>query len=315
MVIRKWFNYWISKPRSGFFSLIAFFLVSCYIAGSGVGAYGLEGPSLFLKRAAFIGSLVLALAVLIHKNLHASYRFLELNRDTDRLPVRQISHVNSFCMTVFLIGVFLSIVLLTAATDPLWKAIADWLADRPPIEIPEETRYMGYFPEGDAAALPLPEILGEPSPPSPAMQNFSRIVEVLGYVLIGAFLILILREAVIAVLRFFTRPRNWDRDEKIYLKPTLRINAHPERDVSDKKETEGGSRLSFSARIRRLYKKRILNARKQKKAPSVPPQWASPRELESDSGIFDENLHRLYEKARYSREECTGSDWSQLNGP
>jgi len=51
--------------------------------------------------------------------------------------------------------------------------------------------------------------------------------------------------------------------------------------------------------IRRYYKKWI------QKALKVVPHTASPAELEKRAELRDEELHVLYEKARYSSRTCT----------
>lgn len=72
---------------------------------------------------------------------------------------------------------------------------------------------------------------------------------------------------------------------------------------SDGKIRSGEKWNSPNKKIRRRYKKVITQRRKQR-----PAGWESPTELEAAadlSGIADgERFHRLYEKARYSREGC-----------
>ena len=47
-------------------------------------------------------------------------------------------------------------------------------------------------------------------------------------------------------------------------------------------------------------------------AKEAPPQWASPQEIETRAGLEDSQLHRLYEKARYSQEGCTSQESRSL---
>lgn len=89
------------------------------------------------------------------------------------------------------------------------------------------------------------------------------------------------------------------------------------RDVSDR-ETRLGRRMakrenifdfSPTAKTRRLYRKVINRQRRQ--GQSVP-EWMSPAEIEAMVALPKEEnyheLHRIYEKARYSEQGCTDED-------
>lgn len=311
MVTRKLFNYWISKQRSGFYTFIAAALVLCYFAGAVLIQYELPDQGMTVKRIAFIGALILAVVVLIHMNLNAYYQFLGLFQDTDHLPQKQISYVNSFCMTVFLMATVIGMFLLVAATEPVWQAIADWWANKPPVEtsmeLPEE-----LMPTDGAMMPDLEELFGEAAPPSPFAEALSRLAEIIGYVLIIVFCILFFKSFGQAIWRFLTKPRHFDDDEKIYLKPTLNMplpSVIPQ--TADKPESGLRYMLSYTARIRRHYKKEILDRRKQQNVSGALPVWASPQELEDTFRISNRTLHQLYEKARYSQRECTEEDWNR----
>ncbi len=314
MVIRKWFNYWISKDRSGFFTFLAVTLAIVYASGVVLRQIGQTGTASRLQLAAFAGFLLLAVFFFVHKNLHAYYDFLDLFRNTDHLPQKQISYVNSFCMTLFLICAVVGTVGLAFALEPLWRAIAEWFANRP-VVTPEETQ-----PETIPAPLPdmapnLQELLGEGAP-TPAWVNIlSDLAEKLAIVLIIVAGLYLIRQIGRGIWGFITRPRRFDEDEKIYLKPALDMPLQPKsRTAGEKKESGVRYYLSYTARIRRHYRKRILESRRLKKQTGAPPEWASPLELEQAAGISDDSLHLLYEKARYSREECTEEDWRALSG-
>ena len=64
---------------------------------------------------------------------------------------------------------------------------------------------------------------------------------------------------------------------------------------------------SPNAQVRRKYRRAVLRSAKE-----APPQWASPQEIETRAGLEDSQLHRLYEKARYSQEGCTSQESRSL---
>ena len=129
-------------------------------------------------------------------------------------------------------------------------------------------------------------------------------------VLLFLLAVLVLRQIARSIWKFFTKPRQFDDDEKIYLKPSLRL---------DSEFQESGIRHAFSwlpartpdEKIRRLYRQRILKHFSQK-AAGILPRWASPSELEKTCGIDQPSLHELYEKARYGNVPCTKEDLEQL---
>ncbi len=311
MFMRKFVNYWISRPRDGFYVFLAVCFAVLYAAGVTIARYDRPEMSVLLKRIGFIGFLALAVLVFIHKNLNAFYEFLRMFKDTDHLPQKQISYVNSFCMTVFLIAAVILIAAAAAAAGPLWQIISAWFSGLPrasasPRPEPEPVR------GGDTMTPNLAELLGDGGPAPAWVKLLDAVFEKLGFLLIAAAALFLLWHIGKSLWGFLTRPRHFDEDEKIYLKPTLnmQLNIKP-------RDREGGPdglryHLSYNARIRRHYRREILSGRKKQKQNGAPPPWAAPAELESTSGLDDELLHNLYEKARYSREGCGEEDWNRI---
>ena len=69
----------------------------------------------------------------------------------------------------------------------------------------------------------------------------------------------------------------------------------------------GPSHRAPNAQVRRKYRRAVLRSAKE-----APPQCASPQEIETRAGLEDSQLHRLYEKARYSQEGCTSQESRSL---
>ena len=297
------------KKRDGFYLFLAFLLAAVYVAGRLIENYGYDSQSAILKSASFTGFLFLAVMVLIHLNLHASHEFLKLFRNQDHFPQKQMEHVNSFCMTVFLGITLFFMTALSLLLEPLWPVIRQWFASlkhpvQPQPPVPEE---IGPAP---SETFDLSAVFGEPAPPPAWMKIVDRLFTVIGYALIAAIGLFLLRAMFLSIWNWITRPRQFDDDEKIYLKPTLSMAGEK---ASEPREKEFFYFLSYNGRIRRYYRKKILIQQKKQKK-TVPPAWASPAELEKTSGIEDQTLHQIYEKARYSRQGGDEADWKRLSG-
>ncbi len=316
MAVRKLYNYWISRDRTGFYSALALLFILFYIIGTFMANYGAPVLGARFQLAGFVCFVVLVVVYFVHKNLNAYYRFLDMFKDTDHLPQKQIAYVNSFCMTVFLIAAVIGIVVMAYAMEPLWQAIADWFANRPVIEVREAPQE--FIPQPTQSAAPnFQEIFGEvedPGPPPVWVSVLNAVAEIGGIVIVIALFFYAIRKCAGKMWDFVTRPRHFDEDEKIYLKPTLDILMHIAPPEADETQQKKGLKyfLSYEARIRRYYKKQILTGRKQQKCAGSPGVWAAPNELERGAGLDDATLHRLYEKARYSHMECTEEDWRIL---
>lgn len=64
---------------------------------------------------------------------------------------------------------------------------------------------------------------------------------------------------------------------------------------------------SPTAAVRRRYKRTVRKAGKEQ-----PESWCSPEEIEESAGLSWEELHRLYEKARYGPVGCTAEESRSL---
>ena len=165
-----------------------------------------------------------------------------------------------------------------------------------------------------SASAPGPDfaaLFGEAAPPPEWMKIVDRILNLAGYLLILLLCLVLLRTLLVHVWRWITRPRHFDDDEKIYLKPTLFLN-------SQNKPIQKGRGLSYylsySGKIRRFYRNKILSSSRRTRKKSPLPAWASPEELEKASGIKDQTLHQIYEKTRYGQQGGSESDWKTLTG-
>ncbi len=311
MSIRKLMNYWFQKSRDGFYIFFGILAAGLYALGTALGHYFQESAlSWSLKLSASILAIFLGLLYLVHENLHSLHGFWDMFHQTDHFPEKQLSHVNAFCMTVFLLISVLVLSVVPPLFDPLWVWIWRGLqyltrtSSSAPVEMEQTTSTTLNQPD----LLPsLAEQAGE----APAWMKFlDQILGVLAVFLLLLLAVLVLRQIARSIWKFFTKPRHFDDDEKIYLKPSLHLD-------SNAPKTGFRRAMAFlpartpGEKIRRLYRQRILKHFSQK-AAGILPRWASPSELEETCGMDQPALHELYEKARYGNVPCTKEDLKDL---
>ncbi len=307
MIIRKLLNYWFGKKRSGFYIWMGILSSGVYAAGILLRSSQSPGLSALLKHIGFFSFLIVVLTLFIHLNLHANHWFLDHFQETDHLPRRQIAHVNSFCMTMFLGLSLLALLGTSYGLEPLWQMMGRFLASR---RILEGAVYPALEIEQEPVrkAPDLSALLGEPAPTPAWMAVLDQILRILITVLLAVLALLAVRSLLRRVWAWITKPRHFDGDEKIYLTPTWTL-------TSDKKEAalhrSIGRPRSYDDKIRRLYRRNILILSRQKKIS--PPKSSSPSELEHAVGLEHRALHDLYEKARYSQKPCTKTDWEMVS--
>lgn len=304
MTIRMLLNYWLKKKRSGFYVFLGFCAASAYLAGVLIRT---QQPqlSLIFKRAGFLALLMIIPVFFIHQNLHALHWFLEHFKSTDCLPKKQIALVNSFCMTLFITFTLAALPASAFLLDPLWQAIGRWFASRTSLE---KAVYPALYMETEPLASPdLSALLGDPRPPAPWIVLLDKIVRTAGSLVILFLTLLAVRILFLKAWGWITKPRNFDGDEKIYLTPAWTL---PSEKQPAKSRHPKSFFASYDEKIRRRYRREILAfARKKRRRLSAS---SSPRQLEETVGLEHETLHRLYEKARYGRENCTRDDWDSL---
>lgn len=310
MIIRKLLNYWFSKKRDNFYLFLAVLFIGLYGAGICVKLYDLDSLSQILKASGFAGFLFVMVLVLVHMNLHANHEFLKLFQNQSHFPQKQIEHVNSFCMTVFLGITILSMIALALFMELLWGVIKSWFSGlsqilpTQSIVLPDETAHK--VPPGPDLA----SIFGTSAPPPAWMELIDQLFSIVGYLVVIGVCFSFLRIICLSVWNWITKPRHFDEDEKIYLRPTLFMSA----EKKPSRQTQGlAYQLSYSGKIRRYYRKKILSRHRKASKHALPPVWASPQELEKASGMEDRTLHEIYEKARYSRQGGDENDWKRIS--
>lgn len=311
MIIRKFTNYWIGRRHDGLHIFWGTVCALLYLAGWLLEEQG----GAVLKRAGTAGLFVLMLAVLLHVSLHGFSQFLDRVKDEGQIPRRQIEQVASLCLTVFLLAAAVGMAGAAWGGERAWQAAASWLEEHlEPVPAPSMEEAFADLGTGmgESGVNPFAE-LAEPVPEW--VQAADRLLEVLGAAVLILLAAAVVVQLICSVWRFLIRPRNWDTDEKIYLRPALFSGVEKAAEGTGALGEGDGVfgrfrlRATYAQRIRRQYRKEIrAGLTKNRKVPEI---WASPQELEEAAGCRKPALHKAYEKARYSGRTCDEKDWAQ----
>lgn len=141
--------------------------------------------------------------------------------------------------------------------------------------------------------------------PDSAWENLINQIQTI-LILLGILLLIVL--CIFAVVSFVCRiaAKAHLQIKQVVRKDTIDQEKQLRRTASSKEKL-----LDFSpvAKIRRAYR-RCINQRRRKNQ-SIP-QWMSPKEVEQLVSVPEEmayqQLHALYEKARYSQSGCSQED-------
>lgn len=263
------------------FACLIFFGIAFFISAAG----GMP----VLQRASVISAVFSLLMSIVYSGVQRVDGYLRLNHSISNLPTRRIERAatGAVLVMVALVGVLL--------LPPAFGMSGDIR-----IDVSGRQHSAGYV---------TPEIeVTDPAGVAEAMdQMYStpfQLPQWIYHILSGLAVIVVAAAAVYAVYCISRRFRSSYRDNQDVVQ-------HLDRDVAEdspgeKRKKRERTRLfdrSPNALIRRHYRKRVLQAAKER-----PKQWQTPAELEAAAGISNEDLHRLYEKARYSGLPCTMDD-------
>ena len=273
MSIRKLMNYWFQKSRDGFYIFFGILAAGLYALGTALGFYLQES----VLSASFLG-------------------YVSSDRSFSRKaagPCQRILHdgIPADLCAGLIRGP-------ASVRSPLGMDLAWSSVSHPHLIVctcGNGTKYLCYVKPARSASLSC---------------GTNRSMGIFAVLLLSLLTVLVLRQIAQSIWTFFTKPRHFDDDEKIYLKPSLHL---------DTETAKTGFRPAIAflpvrtpgEKIRRLYRQRILKHFSQKTA-GILPRWASPSELEETCGMDQPALHELYEKARYGNVPCTREHLEQL---
>lgn len=226
------------------------------------------------------------------------------------LPLVQLGKAQFFSVLSVLLWVFFGMLLgrNERLSDYICKKIQDFLGSMNNVSLrltPQDMPMPMNETEEDFGEI-LPHAIKE----AEQMENGSQII---GYAISFLLLLLCLVLVLFALYSLYCYLKRNKRDEEdeiefisgrdqeeyLYLKP--------EKNKNGKTRSRSANEI-----IRRKYKKKIKTALNKQ-----IPFWASPVELETLAGWHqsekEKELHKLYEKARYSKEGCQMEEIDRYN--
>lgn len=232
-------------------------------------------------------------------------KFVELHRDNADMPLRQMERVNHGMLAVFLVvlAIVILILILSQATQ-----IFDWIGNA----LQAALRWIfSKFPAPNLDPGVSVDKMTEMEFQEYQQSSYSRLLSFLFYLFFVAVLIAVAVFVTILLIRFLR-----SRLERITDDSDKKESLLPERQNVTKVARAQHEKVSWhdfspSGQIRRFYIRTLRKAGKKK------PFAASytPTELENAAGLSrdeHQDLHELYEKARYSKDGCTKDEWNTL---
>ncbi len=250
-----------------------------------------------LQRKSVISAVLYLLLCLLDSGIQKVESYLALNGSMSRLPAGRIEKTAGGAV---LLTVVLAAALLLPAAFGMQGDIR--------IDLSQKNFSKSYTQpkpqeqEIDSEGLTtsvLEQLQGDPPPVMPQWVQ---------YLFTAAAVVCTATAAVYAVYGISRRFRSAFRDNQDVVQ--YLGTAADEKSPYEKRGRKKRSGLfdrSPNALIRRRYRKQILRA-----SPEPPKRWQSPAELEATAGLENAELHRLYEKARYSALPCTPEDVRQM---
>ena len=293
---------WIRKPE---FAVLALFLVIYILAG--------RTDSNFLRFYACYEAGIYYLMISYYENAMEMDGFMRIHANLDRFPEkrlvknnRRMMWIQAGCVAAAMFAApFLGIDQLFYGIGNLLKKILVWILKG--FKTEESTQSMGGETVQESQLILPGEAYEKPA----WMEILSKFFEVLAYLFVLAVFVFILYKILKKLyemyLQFGTRTEeNGDKVERIQVTST-----HEKTERNKVKKENLFWDRSINARIRKFYKKRIQKEMKEK----VNPAW-TPQEIERHVDMQEKEkaiLHAHYEKARYSKADCTREELQEVS--
>lgn len=263
-------------------------------------------PSKYLRIIGVLYALLYVLSLAVD-NMED---FKKMHSGMEYLPVVQLGKAFFFSVCSVLLWIFFCMILGKNQwlSDYICQKIQRFLNRMNDVELritPEEVSMpMAPLQDGMVQMLPKTALTG-----AETTQKSKIIGYMLGFFLLLLCLVLVLF-ALYSLYCYLKRNKTDEEDEIEFIKDNI-----PEEYLylGDRKQEKPKRKLtSANELIRRKYRKRIKGTLHKK-----IPLWATPKELESlaewEQSGKDRELHRLYEKARYSKEGCQMEEFDRYN--
>lgn len=295
------FQFWVSRSLRDFHVVLSVVAICSQIIGA---VFGNQNISSFGE--------IIALFTILHFFLHGYFyrqqKFLSDNMRVYSLPKKKIARTGSLFLLLFLtcicIGMAIVREIYSGTLLEKIKSLFLYLFQ----SLLGQAFQSDGFGKGEMISQEntlfgaMNQISAKPDS---AWENLINQIQTI-LILLGILLLIVL--CIFAVVSFVRRiaAKAHLQIKQVVRKDTIDQEKQLRRTASSKEKL-----LDFSpvAKIRRAYR-RCINQRRRKNQ-SIP-QWMSPKEVEQLVSVPEEmayqQLHALYEKARYSQSGCSQED-------
>lgn len=295
------FQFWVSRSLRDFHVVLSVVAVCSQVIGS---ASGNQNISSFGE--------IIALFTILHFFLHGYFyrqqKFLSDNMRVYSLPKKKIARIGSLFLLLFLTCICIGMAIVREIySGTLLEKVKSLF-----LYLFQSLLGQAFQSDGLGKGELISQentLLGAmnqiSAKPDSAWDNLINQVQTI-LILLGILLLIVL--CIFAVVSFVRRiaAKAHLQIKQVVRKDTVEQEKQLRRTASSKEKL-----LDFSpvAKIRRAYR-RCINQRRRKNQ-SIP-QWMSPKEVEQLVSVPEEmayqQLHELYEKARYSQFGCSQED-------
>ncbi len=238
--------------------------------------------------------------------LHEMREFIKESQNIANLPVNRIRRVGTIILGIALIFLVLTVLpSVFYGREPLVDMLERMDArEIPPAERPED---FGMEEGGMGGDIDFSALAGEPKEPPAWMEFLSKVFMFVCSVLMGVGMVVGVYRICRNTAGYFSQE---EEDEVVFL-GTDEVEGLGR--FLGRGRAAGERRGSPDWKIRRIYR-RILRRRMKER----PAGWEAPAELEEKAQLSAaeaaDQLHSLYEKARYSQEGCSAEEAAEAAG-
>lgn len=319
IILNKLYMRYAKSSMIGFHTVVA--LVSCifYIIGD---IFGMADHIRTGKIIFFIG----IISYLVHLNQHHFYRYINQSENISNFPEEEIRLKNNLFLFGFLViaaaAMFIFLLLPTEELTEIIKNFFSYIAGVFTRWILGIFNYSGKRKNKDFdltekmdknfdfASKPENDSGGSRSPFWALV--FDMFIKIVSFAVIAALSICLIYIIYKKFSEVIKRKRKYAEVREFILPEMLREGM---KNKETKKEGRLFLDMSPNGRMRKLYIQRVKKA--GKKGMRIPGSY-TPEEIENFAGLAEDEdragLHECYEKARYSKNGCNGTEIRELKG-
>lgn len=245
-----------------------------------------------LQKLSVLSAVLYLLLIVTYRALERIDGYLNLNKSMKELPVRRIQRIAGAAVAAFL--VVAAVFLVPSALSTPGNVVFD-LPDVPgkPYKGPDEVEHIS-----GGMTVNMEALLGDE-----AAEPLFKIPSFVIYLIYALIMTAVAAMIIYGVYQLFKNFRFTYTDNRDVIESISKDMDEATAVPARRREKLSILDRTPNAVIRRKYRKAVTKA-----AAEPPKRWMTPAEIEKESGISEQKLHELYEKARYGNSPCTAED-------